>query len=352
MSVRPGQVDTSERPFIVAWELTQACDLSCDHCRAEATPERHPDELTTSEGKDLLDELAAFGENQLVVFTGGDALKRPDLVELVEYATEAGLAVALTPSATGSITRNRLKALKEAGVRRIALSLDGATRASHDSFRGESGSFDSIVKASRWADEIGLPVQINTTVCQATVDDLPAIARRVEGLNAVLWALFFLVPVGRGIELEPLSPPEAEKQLRWVAQSTPEWPFGVKTTEAPMYRRIVAQVDEGPPQGAGGKHGIIAGDGFMFISHTGEVTPSGFLPQSVGNVRHHDPVSLYRGADLFRALRDRSRLTGKCGDCEFKHLCGGSRSRAFASTGDALASDPLCPYEPKSATTE
>lgn len=350
--MRPSQLDTDERPFIVAWELTRACELSCDHCRADATPDRHPDELTTREAKALLDDLARFGEDQLVVFSGGDPLKRPDLIELVEYGREAGVTVTLTPSGTASLTRERVQDLEAAGLRRMALSLDGSSPATHNAFRGEKGSYEAIVRAAEWAKEAGIPLQINTTVCQQTVDDLPTIAERVEALDAVLWALFFLVPVGRGAALEALEPEEAETVLEWVAEYAADSPVGVKTTEAPMYRRIVAQRDTSPPQGLGGKAGILAGDGFMFVSHTGEVTPSGFLPHAVGNVRHDDPVTLYRESDLFTALRDRDRLQGACGACEFRYLCGGSRSRAFAVTGNPLAADPLCPYEPEQAAVE
>lgn len=343
------RIDTAERPFIIAWELTQACDLSCDHCRADAKPERHPNELTTDEAKTLLDRLAAFGEKQLVVFTGGDVLKRPDLFELIEYGTDAGLTITLTPSATDAITRETVQRFKQLGVRRIALSMDGPDSETHDAFRGEEGSFDSIVRTATWAKEVGLPLQINTTVCRSTADFIPEIAHRVEGLEAVMWALFFLVPVGRGIDLEGLTPTEAERLLTWVAETAASAPFGVKTTEAPMYRRIVEQHEMTPRQGLGGDLGILAGDGFMFVSHTGEVTPSGFLPYSVGNVREADPVTLYRESELFQGLRDRSSLGGKCGDCEFNELCGGSRSRAFATTGDPFAQDPLCPYVPSSS---
>ncbi len=339
-------IDTDDRPFIIAWELTRACELSCDHCRADATPDRHPNELTTAEGKALLDAISRFSDRQLVVFTGGDILKRPDLFELIEHGTEAGLTITLTPSATDALTRETVRSFKQLGVRRIALSMDGPDSTSHDTFRGEDGSFDSIVRTATWAKEVGLPLQINTTVCQDTVDDLPAIATRVNALDAVMWALFFLVPVGRGVELEGLTPTQAEECLIWLAETAAEMPFGVKTTEAPMYRRIIEQHEPSPRQGLGGSHGIIAGDGFMFVSHTGEVTPSGFLPYSVGNVRDADPVTLYRESELFQHLRDRSSLKGKCGDCEFNELCGGSRSRAFAASGDPLAQDPLCPYVP------
>ncbi|ELZ55975.1 MULTISPECIES: TIGR04053 family radical SAM/SPASM domain-containing protein [unclassified Haloferax] len=347
----PSSIDTSRRPFVLIWEITQACDLACDHCRADATPARHPDELTTAEGKRLLDQAREFGPGQLVVLSGGDPLARSDLVELVGYGTDLGLRMTLTPSGTSSLTPETVADLADAGVRRMALSLDGATAASHDAFRGEDGSFDQTVAAARAAREAGLPLQINTTVCAETVDELPALCDLVADLGAVLWSVFFLVPVGRGRVLDPISPERAERVMEWLTEVSEEAPFGVKTTEAPHYRRVAIQrrrdaSDAPPTDGIGRRLGITAGDGFAFVSHTGELFPSGFLPASAGSVRDGGLVERYRESDLFRSLRDRDALGGKCGACEFRHVCGGSRSRAYAHTGDPLASDPLCEYVP------
>ncbi|WEL30293.1 TIGR04053 family radical SAM/SPASM domain-containing protein [Haloferax volcanii] len=347
----PSSIDTSRRPFVLIWEVTQACDLACDHCRADATPARHPDELTTAEGKRLLDQAREFGPGQLVVLSGGDPLARSDLAELVEYGTDLGLRMTLTPSGTSSLTPETVADLVDAGVRRMALSLDGATAASHDAFRGEDGSFDQTVAAARAAREAGLPLQINTTVCAQTVDELPALCDLVADLGAVLWSVFFLVPVGRGRVLDPISPERAERVMEWLTEVSEDAPFGVKTTEAPHYRRVAIQrrrdaSDAPPTDGIGRRLGITAGDGFAFVSHTGELFPSGFLPATAGNVRDGGLVERYRESDLFRSLRDRDALGGKCGACEFRHVCGGSRSRAYAHTGDPLASDPLCAYVP------
>ncbi|MFK8214287.1 TIGR04053 family radical SAM/SPASM domain-containing protein [Haloferax volcanii] len=347
----PSSIDTSRRPFVLIWEVTQACDLACDHCRADATPARHPDELTTAEGKRLLDQAREFGPGQLVVLSGGDPLARSDLVEIVGYGTDLGLRMTLTPSGTSSLTPETVADLADAGVRRMALSLDGATAASHDAFRGEDGSFDQTVAAARAAREAGLPLQINTTVCAETVDELPALCDLVADLGAVLWSVFFLVPVGRGRVLDPISPERAERVMEWLTEVSEEAPFGVKTTEAPHYRRVAIQrrrdaSDAPPTDGIGRRLGITAGDGFAFVSHTGELFPSGFLPASAGSVRDGGLVERYRESDLFRSLRDRDALGGKCGACEFRHVCGGSRSRAYAHTGDPLASDPLCGYVP------
>jgi len=355
--MRPTDVDTSERPFVLIWEVTQACDLACKHCRAEAQPERHPDELTTTEGKRLLDEVRRFGDGQLVVLSGGDPLYRDDTLELVEYGVERGLRMTLTPSGTTSLTADRIQALADAGLRRMALSIDGGSAETHDAFRKETGSFEQTVTAARAAREADLPLQINTTVCAETVDELPEIRELVADFGAVLWSVFFLVPVGRGQVLDPISPDRAERVMEWLTSVSSEESFGVKTTEAPHYRRVALQQQRSatggdgarngpPPDGIGRRTGITAGDGFAFVSHIGDVYPSGFLPEAAGNVRQHDLVDIYRESTLFEQLRDPDALRGKCGACEYRHVCGGSRSRAYAYTGDPLASDPLCAYVP------
>lgn len=347
-------VDTDRRPVVLIWEVTQACDLACEHCRADATPERHPDELTTAEGRALLDSAREFGDNQLVVLSGGDPCKRSDLTELVAYGDDIGLSMSLTPSGTASLTRETIDDLSDAGLRRMALSIDGATARAHDAFRGEAGSFAETLEAAESAREAGLPLQINTTVCAETIDQLPGIRDLVGDLGAVLWSVFFLVPVGRGRVLEQLPRERADAVMRWLAETADDEPFGVKTTEAPHYRRVKLQQradgDAGSAVDTDGlqrRGGIVAGDGFAFVSHVGDVYPSGFLPQSAGNVREDDLADLYRDSALFTSLRDRDALEGKCGACEYRQVCGGSRSRAFAATGDPLASDPLCPYIPE-----
>jgi radical SAM protein len=351
--MHPNAVDTDERPFVLVWELTQACDLTCKHCRADAQPERHPLELTTEEGKALLDEARRFGENQLVVLSGGDPLVREDVADLVAYGADQGLLMTLTPSGTASLTPERVDELADAGARRLALSVDGATPAAHDEFRGEPGSFESTMRAARAARDAGLPLQINTTVCAETVEELPAIRDLVADLDSVLWSVFFLVPIGRGGVLESIPPGRAERVMKWLAEVEADAPFGIKTTEAPHYRRVALQHREGGvdgPDGSGSvgrRVGITAGDGFAFVSHVGDVYPSGFLPEPAGNVREDSLVACYRDSDLFTALRDPDALRGKCGACEFRGVCGGSRSRAYARTGDPLASDPLCAYVPE-----
>lgn len=346
--------DTSQRPIVLVWEASRACDLACDHCRAEATPGRHPDELTTAEGKRLLDAASEFGDGQVVVLSGGDPLKRDDLAELIAYGDEIGLRMALTPSGTASLTRERIERLADAGLRRVALSIDAGDPAVHDGYRGEPGVFEETLRAARWIRESDLGLQINTTVCDRTVDELPAVRELVGDLDAVRWSVFFLVPVGRGAMLDPVSPERADAVMDWLHSVDDDSSFAIKTTEAPQHTRVglerrgVDPDEMAPGRGAPAtRPNVRAGDGFAFVNHVGDVTPSGFLPEPAGNVREDDLVDLYRNADLFERLRDRDALTGRCGACEFRDVCGGSRSRAYAATGDPLASDPLCPYVPE-----
>jgi len=358
-----GGLNVDERPLVLIWELTQACGLTCKHCRADAQQQRHPDELSTAEGKQLLDQAADFDDGQLVVLSGGDPLVREDVVELVEYGTEQGLRMTLTPSGTESITADRIADLQDAGLRRMALSIDGGDPEAHDAFRGVSGSFEATMDAAAAAREADLPLQINTTVCAETVAQLPAIRDLVEELGAVMWSVFFLVPVGRGQVLTQISPERAERVMEWLHEVSEEVHFGLKTTEAPHYRRVSmeqeresadeASDDEsdrsdtgGPPSGVKRRTGIRAGQGFAFVSHVGDVYPSGFLPESAGNVREQSVVDIYRDSSLFKSLRDDDALEGKCGACPYRGVCGGSRSRAYAETGDPLASDPLCSFVP------
>jgi len=348
------------RPQRVYWETTRACDLACRHCRAEAAPHADPNELTHQEGLALLDQLATFGAPlPHVVFTGGDALKRADLFELIAYARGLGLGVSVAPSATPLLTPDALRRLKAAGVDAISLSLDGATVEHHDAIRGIAGTYNRTIEAARVAREVQLPFQVNTLVCAETVDDLAEIHRQVIEMGAARWSLFFLVTVGRGQVLQPLSAERAEQVLHWIAGMTSRPGAGalvVTTTEAPQLRRVVQQQrearearGEAAPAGNRPAHhggGIRDGNGILFISHTGDICPSGFLEIATGNVRRDDVVDVYRTFPMFQALRDSASFGGRCGRCEFKFVCGGSRARAWAHSGDLLAEDPLCVHDP------
>lgn len=350
----PAEAPFASAPFIVIWEVTRACALACVHCRAEAIPHRHPGELTTDEGKRLIDRIAAFGPRKpLFVLTGGDPLRRRDVAELVRHGVTRDLSVSLTPSGTAAVTRARLEELHAAGLARLAVSLDGSTPEAHDAFRRVRGSHRYTMRIIEDARELELPLQINTTIARQTVADLPAIAQVVERADAVLWALFFLIPVGRARADDGLSATEIETVLEWAADLQGRSPFGVKTTEAPHYHRILAQrrqtLAAGSQEISGvGRAGraVTDGNGFLFVDHLGTICPSGFLPLAAGNVRTDDLVSLYREHPLFRTLRDPDLLGGRCGRCEHRHRCGGSRARAYAATGSPLDEDPGCAYQP------
>ena len=351
-------------PFIVIWETTRACALACVHCRAEAISRRDPRELTTAEGRALMDRVAAFGDPlPLLVLTGGDPLRRPDVVDLVAYGAGRALSVSLTPSGTAAVTEERLRALRDAGLARLAVSLDGATAEAHDAFRGVAGSHRHTLRIVERARALGLPLQLNTTVCRRTAGDLPALARQVEALGAVLWALFFLIPVGRAQAGQALTANEIEVVLEWAAGLVGRVPFGIKTTEAPQFHRVLAQRRRGgapasdrpigPPNPAAAPdamrragRAVTDGNGVVFVDHVGNICPSGFLPRALGNVRRDDLLAVYREQGMFAALRDSARLGGRCGRCEYREVCSGSRARAFAFAGDPQAEDPGCAWEP------
>lgn len=363
MNPQINTIDFNRRPFIAIWEVTQACDLACVHCRASAQPDRHPAELSTEEGKDLIDQIA---EMQVPVFvlTGGDPIKRPDLFDLIGHARSRGVRVSLTPSATPLLTREIVARLKEAGLARLAVSMDGATAETHDAFRGMSGSFARTLDAVRWANEIGLPVQINTTFSRRNIAEIEAVVALIESLKITLWSVFFLVPTGRGKLNDLLNAEEFEQVFAKIYSLSKTASFDVKTTEAQHYRHFVLQQRVAERrvglQGAASEkvedsigrapRGLNDGKGFVFVSHTGEVFPSGFLPLSAGNVRQQPLSSIYRESSLFLRLRDTSKLEGKCGACEFKEICGGSRSRSYALTGNPHGEEPCCSYLPQGYT--
>lgn len=348
-------------PFLVIWEATRACALACVHCRADAIARRDPRELTTEEGFRLIDHVRAFAEvpaakPPLFVLTGGDPMRRPDLADLVGYASSVGLTVALTPSGTAAATHERLAALKEAGLSRIAVSLDGPDAETHDAFRRVRGSYAWTMRIIESAIELGLPLQINSTVGRLTLPHLEAMARRMSELPVTLWAVFFLIQTGRGAHLEQISADECERVLNFLYDLSLTSRFGIKTTEAPHYHRVVWQREHARTATATqlierrrqlrAPRSVNDGNGFVFVDHVGNICPSGFLPAPRGNVRTSSLIDVYRTDDFFRRLREPDLLTGKCGRCRFRALCGGSRSRAFASTGAVLASDPSCAYEP------
>jgi radical SAM protein len=347
----------AERPLLIYWELTRACELACKHCRAEAVARRDPRELSTAEGKALLQRLTGFGQPRpRLVMTGGDPLKRPDLFELIEHARSLGFSVSITPSGTYALTETVVRRFKEIGIETMALSLDGSNAQRHDAIRAVPGSFEWTIQAARHAAAIGLPLQINTMVCGETINDLSTMVSLVQSVGSIRWSLFLLVQVGRGQALRQITHDESKWFFDWLCDITPRVPFAIKTTEAPHYRRVVLQRMAGArrqgqtaslPETLQRGFGIRDGNGIMFLSHIGDVYPSGFLPVAAGNVRDTSPVTAYRDHPLFVGLRKPEQYEGKCGYCEFRNICGGSRARAWATTGNPMGSDPLCAYEPK-----
>jgi radical SAM protein len=360
-------VDFEKAPFLVIWETTQACDLTCTHCRASARPNRDPGELTTAEGQRLLDEVAAMG-TPVFILSGGDPVKRPDLLTLIRHGKSLGLRMGTIPAATPALTEDLIRELKAAGLDQMALSVDFPRADLHDAFRGVPGAFARTMRAAEWAHAQELPLQINSTLCGASVPYVAEMIELVERLGIVFWEVFFLVPVGRGEDLGGLTPQQCEELFAVLYDVQKRARFVVKVTEGPHYRRYVAQRQgrgggtapatampqmlrrsEGPGHTVGlAPRGVNAGNGFAFVSHTGEVFPSGFLPLAAGNVRRQPLAEIYRESALFRALRDPDALQGRCGRCEYRRICGGSRSRAFALTGSYLATDPWCGYQPMS----
>lgn len=369
-AVRPAgrRVDFSQRPMLVFWETTRACHLACQHCRASATASALPGELTRQEGLALVEEVAGFGRpHPILVLTGGDCLLRPDLFDLVAAARAKGLPVALSPSVTPMLTEEAVTRIAASGVSAVSISMDGATPATHDGVRGVPGHFEDTLRAVKSLVDAGLTVQINTTVMRATVEELPETAALVAGLGAHIWEVFFLVHVGRGTASGALSPAEHEDVAHFLVDAAHHG-FVVRTVEAPFFRRVVAQRREGgaPSDGAlyGRLHGRLRellgpptsrpaaqtaatrdGKGILFVAHDGEVYPAGFLPLGVGNVRERSLREIYTGDERLVALRA-ARFGGRCGRCRYADLCGGSRARAYAASGDILGEDPACAYDP------
>lgn len=376
----PNTIDFNHSPFVVIWEMTRACDLACVHCRAAAQSRRSQFELSTEDGFRLIDQIAEL-KPKVFVITGGDPLKRDDLYEMISYAKFMGLDPSVTPSATPLLTPEAIAKMKQHGVARLAISLDHYRREDHDNFRRVPGSFDLTIRAIEAARDNGIPVQINSTVSKRTAADMPKMAELLSKYeNVVMWSVFFLVPTGRAKTGDMILPEEVETLFGDLYEISKRVPFNVRTTEAMHYRRYVLQqmmaargrtteelidpktglIDASTmfmhqrPIGVQVQTGAITrapkgvneAKGFVFISHIGDVFPSGFLPLRAGNVKKESLVDLYRTSDLFRQLRDTANLKGKCGICEFRELCGGSRSRAWSITGDAYASDPTCTYQP------
>ena len=358
----------NERPLLVFWEMTKACQLACFHCRANAQLVGAPDELTTIEGRGLIDSLASIGSPRpILILTGGDCLMREDIVELASYAQSGHVPVAIAPSVTPRLTDSTLQSLRDVGVKSASLSLDGATPTTHDAVRGIDGHFNSTIEAITRLREHGFTTQINTTVMPSNVRELADVAKLLHDLHVNVWEVFFLITTGRGSEVTATSARENEEVCNYLVDAS-RYGFTVRTVEAPFFRRVArerADIPDSPSVVAEGstyeflRNRLIEllgpssapvrapsaatrdGKGIIFVGANGDIYPSGFLPITLGNVRASSLIEVYRDNDLLRSIRS-AQFVGACGCCEHSDMCGGSRSRAFATYGNPLASDPGC----------
>ncbi|MCL5973276.1 MAG: TIGR04053 family radical SAM/SPASM domain-containing protein [Ferrimicrobium sp.] len=350
-------------PQLVFWETTKACPLACRHCRANAISCGLPDQLTTQEGFDLIDQIASFGQpSPILILTGGDVLMREDLDELIVASKRRGLRVALAPAVSPLLSPQRAASLRSLGIRSVSISLDGVG-AVHDRVRGVDGHFDQTVQAIDLLLEHGFVVQVNSTVMVDTVDELPKIVAFLLAKQLRIWEVFFVIEVGRGVSMLSLAPSENEDVANFLYDMS-GYGLVVRTVEAPFFRRVVRRRQDGEvPEHGPLYQDLIAnvqrrvgaplhqnrvalgntrdGKGIIFVAHNGDVYPSGFLPLTLGSVRNASLVSIYQDDALLRDIRA-AQFTGSCGSCDYRDLCGGSRSRAFAAFGDPLASDPAC----------
>lgn len=361
-------VDFAERPMLVFWETTRACQLACRHCRASATAHALPRELSRAEGHALIEQVAGFGlPHPILVLTGGDCLLRPDLFKLIGHATSSGVPVCLSPSVTPRLTPSLIDRIVSHGVKAVSVSLDGADAATHDGVRGIPGHFDATVRTIRALAAAGVNVQVNTTVMAVNVRQMAHIGALVVHAGARAWEVFFLVHVGRGAAADAVTPAEHEDVCHFLYDASCHG-LVVRTVEAPFFRRVVAQRRAGAPPpdsplyrtladrldrllGPGSKpasaHSAPTrdGKGILFVAYNGDVYPAGFLPLALGNIRDRPLRTIYRHSPLLVSIRT-GQFTGRCGRCQYTDLCGGSRARAYASSGDPLSEDPACPYQP------
>jgi heme b synthase len=328
--------------------------LACLHCRAAAGSGPYPGELTTDEGITLLNDLAAMGQI-VVIMTGGEPLLREDIDDLAAYGTRQGHRMVMAVNGT-LLTPQIAARLKDAGIQRLSISIDGATAASHDRLRGVEGAYDGALAGIAAAREAGLPFQINTTVTKANLTELPAIHKLAIRLEAAAHHVFVLVPMGRGEQLRDdlVSPEEYDQTLRWLLERQREGRLFIKPTCAPQYYRLWRQDAHARGEKiTAATHGMeamtkgcLGGQGFAFVSYKGEVQPCGYLELVAGNIRETPLPEIWANSELFKQLRAVDDYRGKCHSCQYRKVCGGCRARAYALTGDVLDEDPICPYEP------
>ena len=346
--------DTRDQLRLVAWEASRNCNLSCVHCRASATNGPYDGELDIEASYQLLDQIAELG-SPIVILTGGDPMMREDIYDIAAYGTQKGLKMVMSPNGT-LITPETAQKMKASGIHRISISLDGPDKESHDQFRGVDGAFEGALRGISHAKEAGIEFQINTTITQTNLAKIPAIQKMAEDLGAVAHHIFLLVPTGRGkyIQDSEITAQEYEETLNWFYDQKDHTYMQLKATCAPHYYRILRQrakedgkkVDFDTYGLDAVTRGCLGGSGFCFISHRGQVQPCGFLNTHCGNVTETSFVDIWKNAPVFQNLRNPDLLKGKCGKCSYRKVCGGCRARAFEATGDYLAEEPLCSYQP------
>jgi heme b synthase len=350
---------------ILAWEITRSCNLFCAHCRSSSTSGTYKDELSTEECRRLIDEIVET-DKPVIILSGGEPLMRKDIFEIASYAAGKGLRVAMGTNGT-LITEDVAAKLKAVPISRVAVSIDFPEAELQDKFRGKAGSFQSALVGIARLRQAGIEVQINSTITRLNTKYLNELLGLALKSGAVAFHPFMLVPTGRGKGLEKvaMSPEEYEKTLRWVYDRQKELGASIflKPTDAPHYQRIIRQkakennVQETLPDRKTAARsgpmnsmtrGCLAGISFCFISHRGRVQGCGYLDVDAGNIRDRSFKQIWMESKLFRELRDLSNIKGKCGDCEYKNICGGCRARAYESTGDYLEAEPYCIYQPAS----
>lgn len=340
---------------LVAWETTRNCNLSCMHCRASATQGPFSGELDTKASFRLLDQISRVGK-PIIILTGGEPLLRTDIFDIAKYGTNKGLRMVMAPNGT-LITENIARQMADSGIQRISISLDGAHRESHDRFRGVKGAFEGALRGIQLAKEAVIEFQINTTITKTNLHEIPGIQDLALKLGAAAHHIFLLVPTGRGkyIVDQEITSTEYERTLNWFHDQKEKTSMQLKATCAPHYYRILRQRAEQDRKPITLKthgmdamtRGCLGGTGFCFISHRGIVQPCGFLDVNCGDITQSSFADIWNHSDIFLSLRNFDELKGKCGVCEFKKVCGGCRARAYEATGDFLAEEPLCSYQPR-----
>ncbi|MCE5245023.1 MAG: heme b synthase [Syntrophobacteraceae bacterium] len=341
---------------LVAWEVTRTCNLACIHCRAAALDRPYENELSTEECFRLLDNIETFAR-PIVILTGGEPMLRPDVYDIAAYGNRKGFRMTMAVNGT-LLTADSARKMIESGIQRISISLDGATAASHDAFRQVRGAFEGALGGMARARDAGLDFQVNTTITRQNLHELPAIQELVVSLGAVAHHIFLLVPMGRGKDLaeESIDAEQYEKTLHWFYEQKDHVPLQLKATCAPHYYRILRQRARSDGKEVNFQtfgldavtRGCLGGTAFAFISHLGQVQPCGYLELDCGNVREKPFSEIWKTSEIFRNLRDFKKYEGKCGKCEYIRVCGGCRARAHESTGNYLAPEPLCLYQPRS----